>query len=272
MIDDSLRAENEKSRAAWNANAAFWNERMGGDGNRLPRNVLWPATERLLGARAGEQILDAACGNGVYARLIAAKGASVVAFDFAGSMVELARERGTPAAGAIDYQVADATDQSAVEALGDAKSFDVALCSMALMDMPVIEPLMRSAYTLLRPGGRFVWSIMHPAFNQSRATRLAEERYEPRQHEASALVTDYSMRISGYLTPIVSYGSAIVGQAREQPYFERPLQHYLAAAFNAGFVLDAFEEPPFPTEGEAAGWDIMRTELPMVVVARLRSL
>ena len=41
----------------------------------------------------GERVLDAACGNGLYARKLAALGADVVAFDFSEQLIALARER-----------------------------------------------------------------------------------------------------------------------------------------------------------------------------------
>ncbi|MEX0751219.1 MAG: class I SAM-dependent methyltransferase [Dehalococcoidia bacterium] len=259
-MSDDVRAQNEASRGAWDANAAFWDDRMG-DGNRLVETALWPVTERLLAPQAGERILDAACGNGLYARRLSALGASVVAFDFVASLVERAAERGAPAPGSIAYHVVDATDASAIVSLGNAGSFDGALCAMALMDMPVIEPLMRAVHTLLRPGGRFVWSIMHPAFNQSRAMEAIDEGQQ------GAVV----MKVSGYLTSIVSSGQAIVGQPREQPYFERPISAYVTAAVDAGFVIDAMEERS-PSGSANAGRDRLEAEFPMVLIVRMRRL
>ena len=59
-------AAHDESRAAWNANAAFWDERMGDDGNDFVNVLIWPPTQRLLALQPGEHVLDACCGNGVY--------------------------------------------------------------------------------------------------------------------------------------------------------------------------------------------------------------
>src|SRR3712207_7374076 len=44
---------------------------------------------------------------------------------------------------AVEYLVADATYEERMLALGEAR-FDAAVCNMALMDMPTIDPLMRA--------------------------------------------------------------------------------------------------------------------------------
>ncbi len=77
-----MAALTQESQAIWNAKAAFWDERMGADGNVFQRLLIGRATERLLALREGERVLDVACGNGVMARRLAAIGAQVVACDF----------------------------------------------------------------------------------------------------------------------------------------------------------------------------------------------
>jgi 2-polyprenyl-3-methyl-5-hydroxy-6-metoxy-1,4-benzoquinol methylase len=120
--------------------ASFWDKMMG-EGNAFQRILVGPATERLLEVRQGETVLDVACGNGLFSRRLAELGASVVATDFSETFVELARAR-TQRAGygdAVEYLVADATDEERMLALGEER-FDAAVCNMALMDMPVIDP------------------------------------------------------------------------------------------------------------------------------------
>jgi 2-polyprenyl-3-methyl-5-hydroxy-6-metoxy-1,4-benzoquinol methylase len=102
MILENLKQANEETRAAWNRNAAFWDERMG-EGNDFVEVLIWPATKRLLQLRAGERVLDIACGNGLAARRLAALGAEVVAFDFAEEMIAHARERTTQYRERIHY-------------------------------------------------------------------------------------------------------------------------------------------------------------------------
>ena len=75
---------------------------------------------------------------------------------------------------AIEYHVIDATDYAALLSLG-AGRFDAAVCTMAIMDIASLEPLVSALAQLLRRPGRFVFSVVHPCFNSGRVSLLAEE-------------------------------------------------------------------------------------------------
>ena len=237
-IDETALAR--QAYEAWEKKAAFWNEMMG-EGNAFQRVLIGPATERLLMVLPGETVLDVACGNGVFARRLAELGARVAAVDFSENLVELARAR-TEEAGygaAVEYLVADATDEEQMLALGEER-FDAVVCNMALMDMPVIDPLMRALRRLLKPNGRFVFSVQHPAFN-SNAVRLALEVEE----REGALVETYSVKVTGYLYVPAGKGAGMPGEPVAHPYFHRPLSELFGACFRAGFAVDGLEEPSF---------------------------
>lgn len=268
MADAQTAEENAASRAAWNANAAYWDDYMGSEGNSFVRQLIWPAVEALLAVEPGQRILDAACGNGMYTRKLAALGAEVVGFDFAENLIARARAYPAPERGTVDYRVADATDEAGLLALGPG-SFDAASCQMALFDMPVIAPLMRAVAQLLRPGGAFVASITHPSFNQAGTIRMAEMI-----DQDGELITKYSVKIDRYMSSYSEYGVAIDGQPQAQPYFDRPLQEILTPAFAAGFVLDGLVERAFPP-GDDHGknplsWGSHFSEIPPVMVLRFR--
>jgi 2-polyprenyl-3-methyl-5-hydroxy-6-metoxy-1,4-benzoquinol methylase len=260
-------AEHEAVRRAWNHNAAFWDARMG-DGNDFFNVLVWPATERQLAPSAGEWILDIACGNGLTSRRLAQAGAHVVAFDFAETMITLARERSFAGQGDITYAVIDATDYDALIRLGEER-FDAALCNMALFDMAEIAPLMQALSRLLRPHGRFVFSLLHPCFNNPFSVHLGE--LEDRE---GTFVTTYSVKISRYMTPQTRAGLAIAGQLVPHFYFHRPLADIFAAGFTAGFVLDGFEERAFPPDHPGGSLDLSwggrYSDIPPALVARMR--
>jgi 2-polyprenyl-3-methyl-5-hydroxy-6-metoxy-1,4-benzoquinol methylase len=110
---------NAKSVEAWEALAGWWDDTTG-EADEFHRKLVIPATDRLLGLRPGERVLEVACGNGGYARHLAAQGAEVVAFDAARRFVELAQQRTTEWCDRISYRHIDATDRLALMALGRA--------------------------------------------------------------------------------------------------------------------------------------------------------
>jgi 2-polyprenyl-3-methyl-5-hydroxy-6-metoxy-1,4-benzoquinol methylase len=260
-----IKTENDRARDAWNTNAAFWDERMA-DGNDFFHQLVWPGVERLLRPRAGERLLDVACGNGITCRRLARAGASVVAIDFSEEMIRRARER--HADGDVEYRVLDATDADALRTLGSA-GFDGALCNMALMDIADVRALMIGVRTLLTSTGRFVFSILHPCFNNPAIVQIGE--LEDRE---GTIVTTYSIKVSRYLTPYTQAGLAMNGQSVPHPYFHRPLQTLLSEAFDAGFVLDGLEERSFPadnlTGSTPLSWNGRFSEIPPVLIGRLR--
>jgi hypothetical protein len=48
----------EDSKIRWEANANFWDDKMGEHSNRFHREIVRPSTEALLDVHEGENILD----------------------------------------------------------------------------------------------------------------------------------------------------------------------------------------------------------------------
>ena len=251
----------EEIRAAWDANAAYWDEHMEA-GRTWQRSLIAPAVEGLLGLSPGERVLELACGNGEFSRRMTELGGRVLATDFSESMLERARARG----GGADYRTLDATDAEALGAIGADGPFDAVVCNMAIMDMADVEPLAASLADLLAEGGRFVFSIQHPAFNAGDAVRMIEQR-----DVETEVVLTHAIKLSSYRSMSAGRGIALKGQPVAQWYFNRPLDDLLRPFFAHGLVLDGLEEPTFdPASLDPARPEFVFTEVPPVLVARLR--
>lgn len=259
----------EETRAIWDQNASFWDEKMSGDGNDFQRILVHPACERLLNLQPGETVLEIACGNGIFARRMAQAGAHVIATDFSTQLLARARARTTEHTDRIEYRLVDATREEQILALGSQR-FDAAACNQAIMDMTEIDPLMRGIRQVVKPGGRFVFSLSHPCFNQAGMTFNVEETTID-----GKTVTTYAIKITKYLHNRPQKGIGIVGQPVTQYYFDRPLHILLNSCFQAGMVLDGLEEPAFnyPHDGSQIrrmmSWANYH-EIPPVLVVRLR--
>ena len=260
-------ARDNTVREAWETNAEWWDAYYK-EGNVFHRTLIAPATEALLAVEAGERVLDIACGNGAFSRRLAELGAEVLAFDFSEAFIACAKERTKEHMDRIDYRVLDATDRDAVLGLGEGM-YDAAVCTMALMDMEEIEPLAEVLSRLLRSGGRFVFSIMHPCFNQMGATMMLEEE----THDGR-LVIKPAIKVAKYMTSFRAQGIGIVGQPVSQTYFHRPLQDLLRPFLDCGLALTGLEERAFEgrrTERPALSWDQFE-EIPPVLVVRFANV
>jgi 2-polyprenyl-3-methyl-5-hydroxy-6-metoxy-1,4-benzoquinol methylase len=258
MTDEPSRDE---VRGSWDALAPYWDDQMEA-GNTWQRNLIQPAVERLLELQSGEHVLEIACGNGEFSRRMASLGARVLATDFSEGMLDRARARG----GEVEYRRVDATDQEALRALGSDGPFDAAVCNMAIMDMREIEPMAAATATLLRPGGRFVVSTTHPAFNGGGATRVVEQT-----EDETGIVRRYFVKVSSYITTRIGKGVAIEGQPVTQWYFDRPISEIFSTFFRHGWILDGMEEPVLSRdETSEDGTSRIYTEIPGVLVARFR--
>ena len=213
----------------WDTNAGFWDDVVGVDGNDFHRVLVAPAQLQLLALQPGERVVELACGNGQFSREMARAGVEVVASDFSTVFVDRARSHAAQAGLTIDYRVVDVTDADQLLALGGAGSFDAAVCTMAFHDVSDLAPLAVSLRALVKPGGRFVFSVMHPCFNGLNPTFVAET-----SDEDGAIITRYLLRIDRYLGLQPERGIGILGQPEPHWYFPRTLTELLSPFFDGG--------------------------------------
>src|SRR5271154_3235161 len=106
----SIDSLNDFSVASWEANAPFWDDHMGDEGNEFFNVLEMPAVERLTAVKKGDHILDLATGSGLLARRLANLGAVVTATDASQNLINLAEQRSTQEqASRISYGLLDVT-------------------------------------------------------------------------------------------------------------------------------------------------------------------
>ncbi|MEE1737606.1 class I SAM-dependent methyltransferase [Streptomyces sp. BE147] len=180
------------------------------DGDFAKRHLVNPVLERLLGDVHGRRVLDAGCGNGYFSRMLARRGARVVGVEPTGSMTAFAREREVRERLGITYVRADLARLP--EDTGPARGpFDAVVSSMVFMAIPDWRPAMRSCVRALRPGGRFVFAVVHPAFEGLRAEWREHGEYRVRRYLEEyeipgPVACDFHRPLSAYLNELASLG------------------------------------------------------------------
>ena len=138
----------DQERAGWNKKAADYDSHAG----TVTRQAIEPLLDAV-GAERGSELLDIASGPGYGAGAAAARGAQATGIDLSAAMVEEARRRFPDAR----FREGDA------EALPfDDARFDAAICGFGLLHMPAPERAIAEAHRILRPGGRFGFTVWCP--------------------------------------------------------------------------------------------------------------
>lgn len=255
-----MKKLNDEVKQIWNANAAFFDSRMQ-EGNDFHKILLEPNQLEMLQIKQGDAVLDIACGNGQFARKMASLGAKVTAIDFSQEFLNIARAKSPPD---IKFELLDVTSKKDLEKLKEEK-YDSIVCTMALMDMAEIETLISFLPKILKPGGKFVFSIMHPCFNSADTTLIEE-------HSDAAVKPhrSYFLKIkNSYLVSKKFKGWAMRGQPKAQYYFHRPISELLNLCFKNGFVLNAIREPSFTRKKTNSIWENIYRHVPAALVCGL---
>lgn len=190
-------------------------EAFGDAGDLTRQRVLTPTLLTLLGNVQGVRILDAGCGQGYLARLLAKHGAQVTGLEPATALYTYARHRETSDQLGITYLQADLSTWSP-----SPNTFDVVIANMVLMDIVEYQAALHNCVTALQPEGKLLFSILHPCFEEPGAAW--------KKHGFVA-VRDYFTERAVEQT----YGS----------FIHRPLSCYLNSVLQAGCIIDQVVEP-----------------------------
>ena len=265
VVMSNWKESAEESKSRWEANADFWDEKMGDHSNQFHREIIRPDTERLLSIAANEKVLDIACGNGNFSKRLVELGAKVTAFDYSEKMIENAKKRCAHDLDRIDFHVIDANNKDELEKLSINAPFDKAVSNMAIMDIANITPLFNGASKLLKPGGIFVFSTIHPCFQTSGMRKITEI-----EDVGSSVRTRHGIQIFEYINSCCYEGIGIQNQPVPQLYYHRPLSEIFAICFEAGFVVSGVSEPVFNIDIERSKFDWYK--IPPVIIIRLIKL
>lgn len=213
----------------WDQVAGWYDKLVGDGGMDYHRNVILPATMRMLDLKRGEKVIDICCGQGVLGRLLIEAGAGkVLGVDASPKLIEAARERSSGPS--LSFEVADAT-LSGEWANG---SFDKAACLMAVHDLEDIEGLFRNVAQSLKPGGTGVVLFMHPCFRIPRQSHWGWDEDHKIQYRR---LDRYGSNLE---IPITTHPGRETGE--KTAFYHRPLAAYLEAFGKVGLGVIGSEE------------------------------
>lgn len=211
---------NSEAIKAWSNAPREIIEHFGNEGDSARQYLLNPTIFSLLGDVSGKHILDAGCGQGYLSRLLAKKGAIVTGVEPATGMYEYAVQREQAEPLGIHYLQQDVSLLDSFQ-----HYFDFVVANMVFMDIPAYEAAIHNCIVALKCGGRLIFSILHPCFDDPEADWDAKGYVEVREYFQQRAI----QQSIGY-------------------FFHRPLSSYLNLVIRAGCSIQQVIEPQLDLE------------------------
>ncbi len=253
---ESVRQAHREPKTSWGKHAK-WYAGVVEEKGSYQKEVILPGVLNLLQIKAGEAVLDLACGEGFFTREFAKAGANVLGVDAGAGLIEIAKKKSPRE---ILYRVADARS---LPFLNDG-AFDAVVIILALQNIDDIAPVFREARRVLNKNGRIIFVLNHPVLRIPKFTGWGWDTEQKLQYR----------RVNRYMSelklPIEMHPGEKTGEVTWS--YHRPLSSYFKALKNAGFVVEDMEEwgshKTSQPGGRAKAENLARDEFPLFMAVR----
>lgn len=250
----------------WDPVAKWYNGWVGKRGSLYHRAVAIPTVMSLADPQSGELVLDLGCGQGVLALHVLKKGARYQGVDGSRTLIGLARTHHAEEPkhkGAAQFVLGDVRRLSSLPEVRE-KSADVAVFMLSVQDMDPLGEVLQAAAWALKPGGRVVIFMLHPAF---RVPRQSGWGFDPGRKLTYR-------RVDSYLTsrgvPMKAYAEVTSRASGTTWSFHRPLSEYVNTLSELGFMLERLDEIPDPNVTRETKKETL--EIPLFAALKARNI
>jgi ubiquinone/menaquinone biosynthesis C-methylase UbiE len=243
---------------SWGGVAEWYDKHLEKSNDTYHEKVVHPNLIRMLGDLEGKHVLDLACGQGIFSRILADNGANVVGVDLGKELIELAEKRNEGYKFKIHFFSGSSDDLFMVK---DATK-DIVVCVLALQNIEKLQETLKEVSRVLKKAGKFVAVLNHPAFRIPRGSSWGYDEHEKKQYR----------RIETYLSESKVKIDMTPGSNKNKKFtvsFHRPLQTYVKALSKNGLVITRLEEWESHRESQSgprkAAEDKARKEIPLFI-------
>ena len=238
---------------------ARWYDKTVSSEDSYQNLVIKPNLLRMLNLKAGESVLDVACGSGFFAREFSKLGAKVTGLDIGVELIKIAKQQDPKGT----YVVGNAEKMTSV---GSGK-FDAAVIVLALQNIKNFQNTISEISRVLKPAGRCVIVLNHPSF---RIPGLTSWEYDENRKIQFRRIDAYLSESSKAMD---MHPGKITLKDKLTYSFHRPLQVYFKAFAKAGLLVESLEEWISPKESDKGtrklAEDKARKEFPLFMTVNL---
>lgn len=207
---------------SWETSSSWYDKIVGEKGHYYHQHVIIPGVLKLLDLKAGDRILDLACGQGVLARHLP-KDVDYTGIDAAPSLIQEAKKKSKHR-----FIVSDVS-----KPLPEGQ-FSHACIILALQNIENAKNVIKNSFEHLHSKGKFIIVLNHPCFRIPRQSSWGIDEPKKLQYR----------RIDRYLSPLKIPIQTNPGtkESEETWTFHHPLSDYIQWLSEAGFVIENIEE------------------------------
>lgn len=245
---------------SWSAVAPWYDEYLETNTNSYQAKVIAPNLLRMLNLKKNEAVLDLACGQGYFSRLLHEGGGSVTGIDISEELIARAKEKNN----GITYSAAPAHDTGL-----NSDTFIAAIIVLALENIKNVDAVFKELVRLLKKEGRIVLILLHPAF---RIPQHSDWGYDAKKQLQYRRIDTYLSEVAIEITQNPFKGKKEIKTVT----YHRSLQWYMKIFKKHGFAITAMEEWISHKKSEAGARkeveDKARKEFPMFLTLELKKI
>ena len=248
-------------RNIWNACGEAFDRYTTAD-DSFSDNIERPVIETLIGDLKGKRVLDLGCGSGAYSLWFAERGASVVGLDLSETMISIAQERSR----GLDavFRVADIRQSLPF----DDDGFDLVFSATALHYVDRLITTMTEIARVLKAGGAFIASVLHPMSTAQFPLADSENVEGPDPWEGWY----FGSPVRCIETPWLGFGD-VSKEGRRIFCHHHTIADYVSSVTSAGMTITQILEPSpaadFAVKNPARFDEAMRVPIYLILMAHL---
>ena len=225
-----LKTKNLKPETSWGSVASWYDKHLNSD-DTYHTQVIFPNLIRLLGDIKDKKVLDLACGQGIFSRILKEMKADVTGVDIAKELIEIAEKKNRTEHISVHYFTTSSDDLFMLKN----NTQDIVICVLALQNIEKLQDTLSEVKRVLKKGGRFLFVLNHPCFRIPKASSWGYDEKSDTQYR----------RIDEYISESKTKIDMTPGSNKDKKFtvsFHRPLQVYIKALHKYGFAVSRLEE------------------------------